>query len=177
MPGLTKSLRTTAGYATGGVTGILAIPTFLDDKTPGFTVQRDPATKLVTGITPLGDNKFVLIDPAEASCSWADNLKTGANRYRQHSVSLKYGDVSDEASEQAKALSLGHHTFLLKTKIEKAVLLGEKNGLTAEKDDSGAGATNDDLAGHDLTLSSAEIVHAAIMPASVFDTIAATVTV
>lgn len=173
--GLSKSLRTAASYRMGGVVGILAISTFEDDKTPSFTVQRDPTSKVVTGITLNGDNKWHLIDPEEASASWADNLKVGTNKYRLHQVSLKYGELSDATSEQAKALALGHHTFLLKTKTGKAVLLGEHNGLTPEKGDSGAGATNDDLEGHDMVLSAGEIVHAAIMPASVFDTVAATV--
>jgi hypothetical protein len=173
--GLKKSLHTASSYRMGGVVGILAISTFEDDKTPSFTVQRDATSKVVTGFTLLGDNKWHLIDPEEASCSWADNLKTGTNKYRQHQAAFKYGELSDETSEQTKALALGHHTLLLKTKNGKAVLLGEINGLTAEKGDSGAGATNDDLAGHDLVLSSGEVVHAAIMPASVFDTVAATV--
>ncbi|MDO7846485.1 hypothetical protein Q5H92_08960 [Hymenobacter sp. M29] len=173
--GLSKSLRTAPQYRMGGVVGILAIATFQDDKTPGFTVQRDQTTNEVTGITPQGTNKFHSIDPEEASCSWADNLKTGTNKYRQHQAAFKYGEISNATSAQMMNLSLGHHTLLLKTKNGKAVLLGENNGLTAEKQDSGAGATNDDLAGHDLVLSSGETVHASIMPASVFDTIAATV--
>jgi hypothetical protein len=172
--GLSKSLRTAALYRMGGVVGILAIPTRLPNGSAGFTVQRSN-TGEVTDITPLATNKFSGIDPEQASCNWADNLKVGANKYRQHQVGFKYGEISDATSEQMMALSLGTHTFVLKTKIGKAILLGENNGLTAEKDDSGAGATNDDLAGHDLVLSGGETVHAAVFPASVFDTIAATV--
>lgn len=175
--GLSKSLRKTDGYSIGGVIGILAISTLLENKTAGFTVQRDPATKEVTGITPLGDNKFVIIDAEDATCLWADDLKVGANKYREHQVGFKFGDISDDTSEQMKALSLGKHTFLLLTKTDKAVLLGEKNGLTATTQKTGAGATNDDLAGSDLLLAGGEIVHAAVMPVDVFRTIAATVTV
>jgi hypothetical protein len=171
--GLFKSLKRTNQYNQGGVIGVLAIPTLLANGAKGFTVQRtgDEAT----GITPATDNDFQLIEPEDNSCAWAENLKVGANKYLNQSISFKYGGLSNVTGVAMKALNLGRHSFLVKLKNNTCVLLGENNGLTAEKNDGGAGATNDDLAGYDLTLSGGEIVHAAVFPASVFDDLAAAV--
>lgn len=173
--GLVSSLRRTNQYNTGGIIGILAIQTLLDNGARGFTVTRASADAPATAIVPADDNELRLIQPEENSCSFAENLKVGANKYLLHSIAFKYGGVAHATSVAMKALNLGRHSFLVKLKNNTCVLLGENNGLTAEKNDGGAGATNDDLLGYDLTLSGGEIVHAAVMPASVFDTLAATV--
>ncbi|WP_310394152.1 hypothetical protein [Hymenobacter sp.] len=174
MPSLLKSLRKSTEYSQGGVLGVLAIPTLLANGARGFEVTRtgDEATNLV----PAAGNAFQLIEPEENSCGFAETLKVGATRYLNQSVSFKYGTLSNLSAVAMKALNLGRHSFLLKLKNGTCVLLGENNGLTAEKNDGGAGASNDDLAGNDLTLSGGEIVHAALFPASVFDALAAGVT-
>ena len=174
MSRLLKSLKRTNGYSQGGILAVLAIPTLLENGAAGFAVTRDPSGE-VTAIAPATGNAFQLIEPEENSCSFAENLKVSANRYLLHQIGFKYGALSVATSEAMQALNLGRHTFLVKLKTGKAVLLGERNGLTAEKNDGGAGASNDDLAGYDLLLSGGEVIHAAVLPATLFDTIAATV--
>ncbi len=173
MPGLLKSLKRTNAYSQGGILAVLAIPTLLATGAAGFNVSRTAG--VVTAIAPAEGNAFQLIEPEENSCSFAENLKVAATRYLLQQLAFKYGALSVLTSEAMQALNLNRHSFLVKLKNGTAVLLGEQNGLTVEKNDGGAGASNDDLAGYDLVLSGGEIVHAAVFPASVFDTIAATV--
>ena len=171
--GLLKSLKRPSGYNQGGILGVLAIPTLLPTGARGFEVTRTADEP--TNIVPAQGNAFQLIEPEENTCAFAENLKVGANRYLNQTISFKYGSLSNLTAVGMKALNLGRHSFLVKLKNNTCVLLGENNGLTAEKNDGGAGATNDDLAGYDLTLSGGEIVHAAVFPASVFDTLAVAV--
>jgi hypothetical protein len=156
-----------------GVLAMLAIPTLLPSGAKGLTVTRTSGA--ISDIEPATGNEFQLIEPEDGTCNYLDNLTVGVTRFRKHGVGFKYAGNDDATNVGIQALCLYRHTFLLKLKNGKCVIVGENNGLIAEQDNGGSGGGDGELSGHDVVLTGGEIVHAAEVPLALFDELAAAV--
>jgi hypothetical protein len=171
QPTVSKSLRRTSQYQIGGALALIVFPTLSDNGVNNLTVTRD-AGGIITGLALATGVQPQILEFEDGTCGWSDNTTIGTNKYPKHTVGLKYAGRSDAANEVVTALDLGRHSALVKTKNGKCVLLGEKNGLTAEKNESGAGAGADDFAGYDLVISGPELAKAPLVPITEFNTLA-----
>jgi hypothetical protein len=171
MPGLTKSIRRASEYKLGGVTTLLAWNT----KTLGGIPQAsvDPATKAFT-LAPGAD--VFRMEFEENTCMYSDNTVLNTNRYPKHMLGLKLAGRTQDLNDVAKVFDLGRTSFALKTFTNEYVVIGLQNGLTSEKNDSGAGATTEDFNGFDMVLSGGETQKATIITEAEFLALAGRVT-
>jgi len=170
MAKLTTGFRRESKYAQGGVSQIISFNTFLENGLKAFTVTRDSDGK-ITGITMVGDNKPYVMESEIDQAAYSDATQIGTNRYCKHSLSLKLAGRTDALTSIAIAFDLSHTTHIVRTRQGQIVLLGEGNGLSSEKNDSGSGLAAGDFNGYDFTLSGAENAKAPIVPESVFNTL------
>jgi hypothetical protein len=166
MPGL-KTIRRASEYKLGGIATLLAWPT----KTAGGIPQAsvDPATKAFTLATGADVSR---LEFEENTCLYSDNTTIGTNRYPKHIIGMKLAGRTDDLNEVAKALDLSRNSFAVKTFTGENLVLGMSNGLVAEKDESGAGATTDDFNGFDLVLSGGETTKAILITDAEFAALA-----
>lgn len=174
MPSLSKSVRRSNQYQLGGVSAVLAWPTFEADGTPN--VNYVFTAGVITGASFASDTEPYLLEGEIDTVSFSDATQFGANRFPKHVVNIKFNGRSADLNEVVKALDLGKHTVMLRLTSGAVTILGRENGLSSEKDESGAGAKAEDFYGYDLVLSGAETEKAPICAPALFNTLAALVT-
>lgn len=166
MPGLTKSTRRTSTYKLGGVSVALG----WDTKTAGGIAQASVdaagAFTLAPGAT-VTRHEF-----EENTCLYSDNTTFGVNKYPKHVLGMKFAGRSQDLNDLAVTLDLTRTSWAVKTFTGENLVLGMSNGLTGEKDESGAGATTDDFNGFDVVISGGEVTKAIIITDAEFAALA-----
>jgi len=94
---------------------------------------------------------------------YSDNTVFNVNRYPKHIVGMQLAGRTDDLNEVAKTFDLTRNSFAVKTFTGENLVIGMSNGLVAEKDDSGAGATTEGFNGFDIVLSGGETTKAIII--------------
>lgn len=182
MAGLTKSIRRTDRYAIGGIAVVLSFNTFLASGLNAAAITRGQANLggaqdgPITGIDVDDTVKIVRLEFEENEALFSDNTTIGANKFPKHQLGLKFNGRDADKNAAIQALDLTRTTHVAKLHDGQIVLLGGRNGLIAEKSDSGAGAKAEDFFGYDVLLSGAETEKAPIVPLAVFEALAALVT-
>lgn len=172
------NIRRGNGYAQGGLTTILAFPTFLaNGVTPSATYTRDPENKyLITGITLETGVVPVILEHEIDRANFTDNLVVGAGRYRAHTVGYTLSGVSAEKSKALEGSDLELYTYVVRDRRGKCHLLGELNGLIASQNNGGSGSAAGDLNGFEVIVSGAENGFAPEVELAAFATLSALVT-
>lgn len=170
MPGLTKSTRRESKYKLGGVATALGWDTKTAGGIPQASVDAAGAFTLAPGAT-VTRHEF-----EENSCLYSDNTVFGVNKYPKHLLGMKFAGRSQGLNDLAVTLDLSRTSWAIQTFTGEYLVLGMRNGLTGEKDESGAGATTDDFNGFDVVISGGEITKAVIITEAEFNALAGRVT-
>lgn len=159
MAKLTKSIKRGNTYAMGGVTAIIAFPTFAANGiTPNATLTIDATnTKLVTNIALAAGCVPVSLESELDQANFTDNLTVGTSRYIAQALGFTLAGMDSEKNKAVEDLDLVLHSFAVKTRRGKYFLLGEKNGLIASQNNAGSGSAIGDLDGYQIIVGGAEV--------------------
>ena len=176
MPKLTN-IRRGNGYAQGGLTTILAFPTFLaNGVTPAATITRDATNeKLITGITLDATVVPVILESELDKANYTANLTIGAGRYIQQTLGYTLAGADAAKTKALEDADLQLYTYLVKDRRGKCFILGETNGLIASQNNNGSGTAPGDLNGYEVIVTGVENGRPCEVELAAFATISALV--
>lgn len=102
-----------------------------------------------------GTAKFYLFETTKNSSNYTTVLTPGASTNIIHTVDLFVPRSDQSARDIAVGLSLGEFVIIAKTRMQKQIVLGWPNGLTATAGDVNSGVAESDLSSVHITLAAA----------------------